>query len=125
MLWSAWVTTTWFTNWFDPEHNHVRHVLVGLMLASIFMGAAIPHAFEGQGLLFAVAFSALQVGRALFGAVLLSVNRGSHDALARTFQRTLAWHSAMGVLWIAGGALGGIGSMCAGASPHWVLTYRP
>ena len=98
-VWVAWIYTTWFTNWFDPNLRPVRVVLVGSMAASLIMAAAIPEAFEERGLVFAAAFAVLQVGRTLFTVAAL----GAHPGLRRNFQRILVWLTASGVLWLAGG----------------------
>ena len=107
VVWSAWVTTTWVTNWFDPNQLWVRLMLVTVMLASLFMSVAIPEAFGERGLMFALAYVAMQVGRAAFAFVTLRDSLGVSHPLSRTFQRTFTWHVAAGVLWIAGGVLGG------------------
>ena len=65
-VWWAWVYTAWFTNWFDPDRLPVRLVLVAVMLASLLMSVAIPEAFGERGLMFALAFVAIQVGRTAF-----------------------------------------------------------
>jgi len=85
----------------------VRLMLVTVMLASLFMSVAIPEAFGERGLMFALAYVAMQVGRAAFAFVTLRDSLGVSHPLSRTFQRTLTWHVAAGVLWIAGGVLGG------------------
>jgi low temperature requirement protein LtrA len=64
VVWSAWVTTTWVTNWFDPNRLSVRLMLVSVMFASLFMSVAIPEAFGERGLMFALAYVTIQVGRA-------------------------------------------------------------
>jgi low temperature requirement protein LtrA len=64
VVWSAWVTTTWVTNWFDPNRLSVRLMLVTVMLASLFMSVAIPEAFGERGLMFALAYVTIQVERA-------------------------------------------------------------
>lgn len=98
-IWVAWVYTTWFTNWFDPDRPAVRLVLVGVMMASLVMSAVLPEAFGERGLLFAAAFVAMQVGRNLFVVAAL----GEEPRLQRNFQRVMFWLVASGVLWIAGG----------------------
>ncbi|HEX6711393.1 MAG TPA: low temperature requirement protein A [Rubrobacter sp.] len=103
-VWWAWVYTAWFTNWFDPDRLPVRLVLVAVMLASLLMSVAIPEAFGERGLMFALAFVAIQVGRTAFAV--LALYRASHP-LSRTFWRILAWLVAAGVLWVAGGLLEG------------------
>src|SRR4051795_13235811 len=53
VVWWAWNYTTWVTNELDPESIVVRIVLIALMLASLLMAIAIPHAFGDEALLFA------------------------------------------------------------------------
>jgi low temperature requirement protein LtrA len=103
-VWWAWVYTAWFTNWFDPDRLPVRLVLVAVMLASLLMSVAIPEAFGERGLMFALAFVAIQVGRTAFAALAL---HGASHPLSGTFWRILAWLVAAGVLWVAGGLLAG------------------
>ena len=103
-VWWAWVYTAWFTNWFNPDRLPVRLVLVATMLASLLMSVAIPEAFGERGLMFALAYVAIQVGRTAFAA--LALYRASHP-LSGTFWRILAWFVAAGVLWVAGGLLEG------------------
>jgi low temperature requirement protein LtrA len=98
-IWWAWIYTTWITNWFNPDHPAVRLMLLGIMLASLIMSAALPEAFADRGLLFAVAYSAIQVGRTGFAVLAL----GTEPALRLNFIRILAWFLFSGVLWIAGG----------------------
>src|SRR5688572_12710208 len=103
VVWSAWVGTTWVTNWFDPDRLPVRLMLVAVMLASLLMSVAIPEAFGERGLMFASAYVAIQVGRTAFVLVALGGNR----PLSRNFQRVLSWYVASGALWISGGLLEG------------------
>src|SRR3954465_8291050 len=63
IVWWAWIYTTWMANWFDPASPAVRAVLTGVMLASLLMAAALPGAFGEHGVLFAVSYVTLQVGR--------------------------------------------------------------
>src|SRR5918996_3989777 len=102
-VWWAWVYTTWVTNWFDPDRLPVRLMLVALMLASLVMSVAIPDAFGERGLMFALAYVAIQVGRTAFVLIALG---GTHQ-LSRNFQRVLSWYVASGALWILGGLLEG------------------
>src|ERR1700684_2696061 len=47
MVWLLWAYTTWLTNWFDPDKIPVRLLLLlGLMLVSLVMSAALPDAFR-------------------------------------------------------------------------------
>jgi low temperature requirement protein LtrA len=106
-VWWAWVYTAWFTNWFDPDRLPVRLVLVAVMLASLLMSVAIPEAFGERGLMFALAFVAIQVGRTAFTLIALRKSSGGSHPLSRSFQRILTWLVGAGVLWIIGGLLGG------------------
>jgi low temperature requirement protein LtrA len=103
-IWRAWVDTAWVTNWFDPDQSRVRLMLVGVMLLSMLMSAALPLAFSTHGLIFAAAYVAIQLGRTAF--VVVALPRESR--LGRNFQRILAWFALSGVLWLAGGLLGGV-----------------
>ena len=102
-VWTAWIYTAWFTNWFDPIARPVRLALVGVMICSLIMSATLPDAFGDRGLVFAGAYAAMQVGRAVFSVV----NLGEQPALQRNFQRILVWIAVSGILWIAGGLAAG------------------
>lgn len=102
-VWWAWVYTAWVTNWSNPNHSAVRVVLLGVMLVSLVMSAAIPDAFGGRGLTFAGAYVAIQVGRSLFMVLAPHEDEG----LRRNFQRILVWSAASGSLWIAGALVSG------------------
>src|SRR5829696_2348589 len=106
-VWWAWVYTAWFTNWFDPDQLPVRLVLVAVMLASLLMSVAIPDAFGERGLMFALAYVAIQVGRTAFTFIALRKSLGTSHPLSRTLQRILTWFVGSGVVWIIGGLLGG------------------
>jgi low temperature requirement protein LtrA len=103
VVWWAWIYTTWMVNWFDPGSPAVRIVLVGVMLASLLMAAALPEALDEHGVLFAVSYVALQVGRNAAGAALLARDH----PLRSVFERLLTWSVVSGVLWLAGAALHG------------------
>ncbi|MBJ6765466.1 low temperature requirement protein A [Myxococcaceae bacterium JPH2] len=98
-VWLAWQYTCWVTNWFNPEAMPIRLLLLGMMLASLVMSAAIPEAFGSRGWVFAGCFAAMEVGRTLF----IVLQLGPRHALAPNFHRMLAWLSAASALWILGG----------------------
>jgi low temperature requirement protein LtrA len=127
IVWWAWIYTTWMANWFDPASPAVRSVLTGVMLASLLMAAALPEAFGEHGVLFAVSYVTLQVGRNVAAASLL---RPDH-ALRDVFERLVAWSAVSGVLWLAGSALDGdrrlllwipavVLDLCAPYAGYWV-----
>jgi len=99
-VWWVWIYTSWVTNWLDPGKTAVRLMLFVLMIAGLVLSTSIPEAFEGRGLVFALAYTFMQVGRSAFTMwVLKDVSPANH----RNFQRITAWFAASAVLWIAGG----------------------
>lgn len=98
-VWWAWIDTSWITNWLDPERPLVRVMLFSLMGAGLVLSTSLPDAFGEKGLVFAVAFSALQVGRGLFT---LWAVRGD-PILRANFQRIVVWAVVGGAVWISGG----------------------
>lgn len=100
VVWWAWIYTTWMVNRFDPEHTEVRLVLVVLALGSLLMAAAIPHAFDDDGLLFAGAYVGVQAFR---NVAVVAGARNEEPALRLNFLRILLWGAAAAPLWIAGG----------------------
>lgn len=99
-VWWVWVYTTWVTNWLDPEQTPVRILLFLLMLGGLVLSTAIPSAFEGRGLWFAIAYASMQTGRTLFWLLVTPVHRTlvRHNAI-----RILTWLCVSGVFWILGG----------------------
>ena len=99
-VWWAWIYTTWATNWIDPDHGANRLVLGVAMIASLLLSSAIPHAFAGAGLVFAIAYVALQIGRTLYVSWALGEwRRGDNWTLVRI----ACWFAASAPLWLAGG----------------------
>ena len=100
VVWWSWNYTTWATNELDPDATLVRLLLIALMLASLLMAIAIPEAFGERGLLFAVAYVVIQVGRHTFLTYAAAAPGTVERARAASI---LVWFLAAGVLWIAGG----------------------
>lgn len=98
-VWLGWQYTCWVTNWFDPDAMPVRLLLFAVMALGLLMAASLPEAFGARGLLFALSYVCIQVGRTV--AVLLMLGRG-HPLFAN-FRRMGCWLAISGVLWIAGG----------------------
>lgn len=98
-VWLAWQYTAWVTNWFDPDTRQIRLLLFAIMLLGLFASAALPEAFGDRGLIFALFYIAMQVGRS---AVTLFWLPESH-LLQRNFQRILGWMLISAVFWLAGG----------------------
>jgi low temperature requirement protein LtrA len=107
-MWWVWITTSWMTNWLDPEHQPVRLALLALMAAGMIVSSSITQAFGDRAVPFAWAYVTLQVGRTLF--IIWSL-RHHRPANFRSFLRTLAWLLPASALWIAG----------AHGAPEWRL----
>jgi low temperature requirement protein LtrA len=102
-VWLGWQYTCWVTNWFDPETMPIRLMILAIMLLGLVMSSAIPEAFGPRGLIFALAYAAIQVGRTLF--ILLQL--GPHHALKPNFRRMFIWLCVSAAFWIAGGLADG------------------
>ncbi|WP_166804893.1 low temperature requirement protein A [Cryobacterium sp. Sr8] len=101
-LWWVWVFTTWVTNWLDPARLPVRGVIIALSLVGLVMSTSIFESFGDRGIVFAIAYVSLQLGRTVFMVLALA----RHDrALHQTFLRMLAWLSVAAVFWIVGALL--------------------
>jgi low temperature requirement protein LtrA len=100
LVWQVWVYTTWMTNYLDPRRGSVRLLLLGLMLGSLVLAAALPEAFGERGLLVAAMYVAMQVGRCLFTIWAL---RG--EVLQPVFWRVLPWSAVTGVVVLLGATL--------------------
>ncbi|OBZ92048.1 membrane protein [Pararhizobium polonicum] len=97
-VWLGWQYTCWATNWFSPETPRIRGLIFAIMLAGLVMTSAIPGAFSERGLVFAVAYVAIQVGRTAY----IVWELGSGHPLAANYRRMLGWVSIAAVFWIAG-----------------------
>lgn len=102
-LWWVWNHTAWVMNWLDPEHGAVRAMLFGLMFFGLLLSAAIPHAFDDKGLMFAGAYIAMQLGRSIFAIYAFKEVKA---AVRRNFVRVSVWFALSGCLWIAGALSG-------------------
>ena len=103
-VWWVWMYTCWFTNWIDPDKPAVRMMMFALMLAGLLMSASIPHAFEHEGLLFACAYSFMQVIRTAF---LLNAMHVHDRPNFVNMRRVFVWLCVSAVFWIAGGCAAG------------------
>lgn len=97
-VWWVWMYTTWATNWLDPNDLMVRLMLIAVMLGGLVMSAALPEAFDGRALAFALPYVLIQVGRSL---CVLGATRAD-PGLRKTFQLISIWFSVSGIVWLAG-----------------------
>ncbi|TNM66546.1 low temperature requirement protein A [Aliirhizobium smilacinae] len=99
-LWWVWIHTTWVTNLLDAEVVAVRLLLFGLMFLGIVLAIALPKAFDEAGLVFALAYAAMQLSRSLFA---LYAFRGVDTESFMTFARITVWLLVSSAFWVAGG----------------------
>jgi low temperature requirement protein LtrA len=97
MVWQIWVYTTWAVNYVDPDRTPARGMLIAVMLGSLVLAAGLPEAFLDRGLLVAVAYVAMQLGRGLF---LIWALRG--EQLQVVFLRILPWSTLSGAVMLLG-----------------------
>lgn len=97
-IWLGWQHTTWMTNWFDPNIRSVRGILFVLMLIGLIVAAAIPEAFGDRGIIFALCYVAIQVGRT--ASILFML--GNNHQLTPNYTRILGWFLISAVFWITG-----------------------
>lgn len=97
-VWLGWQYTCWVTNWFDPETPRIRGLIFAVMLLGLVMAAALPGAFGERGLVFALAYVAMQVGRTAY----IVWELGSTHPLSANYRRMLCWVAFSGLFWIAG-----------------------
>ncbi|MGC4890464.1 low temperature requirement protein A [Micromonospora sp. DT227] len=99
-LWMLWQGTAWTTSRYDPYHLWLQVIVITALVSAMVMGVAIPRAFTGSGLAFAVAYVVANVGRS---AILLLVLR--RIQYRRLKLRMLITYVVSGVLWLAGAVL--------------------
>jgi len=97
-IWMVWIYTTWVLNLLDPNAVAVRCLLFALMLGGLFLSMAVPQAYGERGLVFALAYVAMQLGRTTFFWVLMWKNPATRLAYARIF----VWFAVSSGFWIAG-----------------------
>jgi low temperature requirement protein LtrA len=56
VLWWCWVGYAWLTSVVDPEEGAVRIAIFAAMAALLVAALAVPHAFNDEGLVFAIAY---------------------------------------------------------------------
>lgn len=99
-VWWVWIYTSWTTNWLDPDRGHVRLMIIALMLGGLALSSALPEAFGKKGLLFAGAYVAMQVGRALY--MVWAYSGGHSPSGVRNFMRITFYSALASPFWIWG-----------------------
>jgi low temperature requirement protein LtrA len=102
-VWWAWIYTTWATNWIDPARAMVRFMIAGVMVGSLVLSSSLPFAFSDGGLIFALAYVAIQLFRT--GFTVWAMRRDS-PVIALNLTRATVWFSLSAIFWIWGGIEG-------------------
>jgi low temperature requirement protein LtrA len=97
-LWWVWVLTAWLTDLFDPRLPVIQGLVIAVMIGTLLMGATIPRAFDGRGLIFVLAYFGIHLAR---DAVLIPGTRVNRDIQARSI-RVFFWLCVTAVPWLAG-----------------------
>ncbi len=103
-IWWVWIYTSWTTNWLDPERGSVRLMLIAMMLGGLLLATSIADAFKYDGLIFAGAYLAMQLGRTLY---MVWASAGVNDARRRNFLRIAFWFLLSAPFWIGGALVAG------------------
>ena len=98
-LWWVWIYTCWVTNAVDPERGNVRLMLIALMIGGLVLSAALPGAFGATGLLFAIAYVLMQLGRC---AYMVWAHWGQPNGGAKNYARIGFWFAITVPLWVGG-----------------------
>jgi len=130
VVWWAWVAYSWLTNTLDTERDDVRLVMFVAMGAMFVVSLSIPHAFNEDALLFAVAYFVVR------GAHILLYGYASNDVGVRQAVKRLAPSAAIacsllvaasfldgvpqGVLWLAAISIDYAGPILGGMQ-GWTL----
>ena len=88
----VWATTARVTERLNPQRPPVQLLVIATMVGALVGSAAAPQAFGKTGLIFAITYLAIQIGRTLFLIVLLRGEEEQHVA-----QRAMIWYAATGV----------------------------
>lgn len=119
-VWLAWQYTAWVTNWFNPDTRQIRLLLFAIMLLGLFAASALPQAFGERGLIFALFYVAIQVGRS---AVVLALLEHGHP-LKQNFRRILAGCASPRYSGSAAGWRKAMPACCCGRSPYCANTFH-
>ena len=93
----VWALTSWAADTFDLTRPRGQVQVVWAMSGSLVMSVAVPGAFHARGLLFAIAYLAIQFGSATY--LMIS---GRQQGLRIRNRRILFWVGISGVAWLAG-----------------------
>jgi low temperature requirement protein LtrA len=110
LVWWAWTQLTWALNAADTTHHAVELGTLAATAVAFFLGVAVPDAFHGRALWFAVPYVAVRVlGLTMYGYVAQAADVSQHAAV-----RTFAVTSIGGLVAVLVGAFAG------GTTQYWL-----
>ncbi|WP_326561186.1 low temperature requirement protein A [Micromonospora sp. NBC_01796] len=96
-VWWVWSYTNLLTDTLDSRLIRLQFLITATMFGILVTSTAIPEAFEERGLLFAIAYVAINLGRSSILAFALR-----HHHLGRRPLRGAVWFAVSAVPWFAG-----------------------
>ncbi|WP_422770684.1 low temperature requirement protein A [Plantactinospora sp. WMMC1484] len=103
-LWLIWSSTAWITSTLEPEAFAVQGAVVVTVIGSMVVAVALPEGFGRHGLVFVVAYLAVQMGR--IGFFLFATHGRAAPADPTGPRRVLVWFAVSAVPWLVGGLAG-------------------
>ncbi|MFI6235430.1 low temperature requirement protein A [Micromonospora sp. NPDC050784] len=96
-VWWVWSYTNLVTDTLDSRLIHIQLLVIATMFGGLLISTTIPEAFEQRGLLFAIAYVAINLGRSSLLAIALR-----RDPLGCRPLRAVPWFVVSAVPWFAG-----------------------
>ncbi|MFE0529853.1 low temperature requirement protein A [Micromonospora parva] len=96
----VWALSAWVADTSDLNHPRGQVQVFWAMTGSLVMSAAVPEAFDGRGLIFAIGYLAIQLGSATYLLI-----AGRQQIVRIRNRRILFWASISGVAWLVGAFL--------------------
>ncbi|MEO3745974.1 low temperature requirement protein A [Plantactinospora sp. B5E13] len=95
--WWIWAYTNLLTDSLDSRSLRLQLLVIGSMFGALALSAAIPESWDARGLLFAISYVAVNLGRSGILAYALR-----HDELGLRPLRAAFWFTVSAVPWFAG-----------------------
>lgn len=103
-VWWVWSYTNLLTDTLNARLIRLQLLVVATMFGTLVMSTSIPEAFEQRGLLFVIAYVAINLGRSSVLAFALR-----HHVVGRRPRRGAIWFLVSAVPWFAGAMVEGAG----------------
>jgi low temperature requirement protein LtrA len=129
-LWWAWTAYAWLTSAADVDEGGVRLVMLGSMGAMLIVALAVPGAFGGDAVIFAVAYLVVRILHLVLSAIVASDDPNSLGALLRFVPTALLGASLLIVagfldgdariaVWLVALAIDYLGPLVIGVGRGW------